>query len=111
MKKWMVILLVTIATAAILGAVVYNNIAGVSEKESALSTPTSDGSNYYLCELSWPQKVLEKETGKIEITCPKFYPWCYSKDLSKEGAGCCETVNEQTLEYTNCKTVAELKEP
>jgi hypothetical protein len=73
-------------------------------------TSSKSGSDYYVCEWSWPQKVLNKDTGKIAIACPKTYPWCHSKDLTENGAGCCETVNEQTMQYSNCKTIAELQE-
>ena len=79
------------------------------KKATSAPSAISNNDDYYLCEWSWPQRVLNKQTGEIAVSCPRTHPWCHSKDLTKDGAGCCEFVNEQTMEYTNCLTIAELK--
>jgi hypothetical protein len=90
--------------------------SGTKQKDSS-ATPASSakvkatpvpGEQYYACEWSWPQKVIDKNTKKVVKACPRERPWCHSVDLTKDGAGCCGFVNEETLEYLDCKTLSDL---
>lgn len=69
--------------------------------ESGLTPQKTDGITYY-CEWSWPQKIINQDTKKVIEFCTPSKPYCNYADKTYDTVACCENVNKETKEYSNC---------
>ncbi len=79
-----------------------------SEPPEPDDTAEAKGDAEYYCEWSWPQKIIEKASGKVVFPCTYERPWCDPADRSYENVACCSDNDDDKKLKTGCIKLPDL---
>lgn len=83
--------------------------SSVSDTVKSILTPQKSSGITYYCEWSWPQKIINQDTKEVIEFCTPSKPYCNYADKTYDTVACCESVNKQTKEYSNCTYLKDIE--